>query len=152
MWKKISFVAVLVLLACAASSAALLRGNDVTVVQHVPTQTVVTAEAGTGGAASPCGCCGVATCSCCNKEPAFQRPRSFRATPPGRHPRTCNGARADDGHPSIDRATRLDDRRHHGREAIAVSHARCGESPARAAPKWWRSAIVAYPFLHVLRR
>ena len=88
MWKKISFVAVLVLLACAASSAALLRGNDVTVVQHVPTQTVVSAEASTGGAASPCGCCGVATCSCCKKNRRSNAPRSFRALTPQwrRHP------------------------------------------------------------------
>ena len=95
MWKKISFVAVLVLLACAASSAALLRGNDVTVVQHVPTQTVVSAEAGTGGAASPCGCCGVATCSCCNKEPAFQRPKIVQSLNASMAPPpcgTCNGA------------------------------------------------------------
>jgi len=82
---------VAVLLIGTATANTLLRGNEI--VQNVPTQTVVTSN--TVISSNSCGCCGVDTCKCCSKEPAFQRPKivenlnvSMAPPPCG----TCNGA------------------------------------------------------------
>ena len=52
-------ILIFIALVGAATSSTLLRGNDVTVVQNVPTQTVVTSNTENVVKTNSCGCCGV---------------------------------------------------------------------------------------------